>query len=179
MSFDDWSDVFAFSLYWGGGIRWHLGDLLVYGEREFGESYSQALPDEMPIERQTLANYVWVSRAVEPSRRNPKLPWEHHKIVAGQPAEAQSFWLDLAEENGWASRELRRAMQGKQIEGVDEERAFPRSASRVLGEFLLLPLASETEISTWLDRLLEEEKEALAKDAGAALDQLSELLDSI
>lgn len=88
-------------------IQWALGDWLRYGEGrgDFGEYYAQAA-DFTQYSEGTLQNFVWVCGRYEISRRNEKLSFSHHSIIAALHPKVQDRLLALAVERGWSSREL-------------------------------------------------------------------------
>lgn len=90
--------------------QWWIGDWLNYGERAYGEKYSQAL-DATGLEYQAVANYAWVAKAVEPSTRVESLSWTHHRHVASLPVNEQAEWLARAVCDHWAERELHREIR--------------------------------------------------------------------
>lgn len=61
---------------------WALGDLFVFGERVYGESWAQAI-EGMKYEEKTVANAAWVCNTFPPSRRHKELTFSHHHAVAG------------------------------------------------------------------------------------------------
>lgn len=63
-------------------IMWWLGDWCRYGERRWGEMYSQAL-EATDYAYQTCRDAAWLATAVPLSRRRDNLPFTHHKEVAG------------------------------------------------------------------------------------------------
>ena len=92
----------------GEAVQWIIGDWLNYGERKYGEEYSQVL-DERGHE--SLAQCKWVASAVDPSTRVLGLSWSHHREVAKLEPEEQEHWLSEAERQGYSVRGLREAMQ--------------------------------------------------------------------
>jgi len=92
-----------------GAIHWWLGDWLNYGERAYGEKYSQAL-DETEFSYKTLRTDSWVAHRIEVSRRRDNLSWSHHREVAPLDLPDQDRLLDQAESGGMSIRELRRAV---------------------------------------------------------------------
>ncbi len=88
---------------------WWLGDWLVYGERVYRRRYRDAMR-ATPLDYQTLRNYAWVARQVEPSRRRDTLSFQHHAEVAALPAVEQDLLLGRAERHGWSRNELRRQL---------------------------------------------------------------------
>ena len=70
---------------------WILGDLLNYGERNYGEMYSQVL-DEFDYTNKTLRNAKWISSKIEMSRRRDNLDFAHQAEVASLDPELQDIW---------------------------------------------------------------------------------------
>jgi hypothetical protein len=93
-------------------VQWGIGDWLNYGERSYGEMFSQAL-SEFDFERQTLENWKYTALHVEASRRRETLSFSHHVEVASQEPERQVELLDGAECQGWTVRELRKVVKGE------------------------------------------------------------------
>ena len=84
LSFEDWDAIGKRLSQVASGVQWWIGDWLNYGERRYGEMYSQA---EAITERenQLLRNYKYVSANVELSSREDNLSWTHHREVAALP----------------------------------------------------------------------------------------------
>ena len=101
-----------------GAIQWLIGDWLNYGERKYGEMYTQGLE---PSEYDLLAKYKWVSGAVESCFRKQELSWSHHKEVAKLEPEEQAYWLDEAIKRGYTMRGLRDAIRDEDKESVSPE----------------------------------------------------------
>jgi len=91
-------------------IQWWIGDWVAYGERSYGETYTQAI-EVTGQAYQTLNDVVWVARKFEFSRRRENLSWSHHREVAALEPPEQEGWLDLAERNEWSRNDLRRHVQ--------------------------------------------------------------------
>lgn len=87
-----------------------IGDLVIFGDRRYGERYSQAI-DATGLRYGTIANYAHVCSRVAPSRRIPTLSFAHHEAVAKLEPADQSEWLQKAAGNGWSRDELRDAMR--------------------------------------------------------------------
>lgn len=114
MAFDDWAAL-------GGQLRlfvkaslWWWGDWLLFGERKYGEMYSQAL-EVSDHAYQSLANAVFVSSKIEFYRRRENLSWAHHQEVASLPQVEQDEWLERAECESLSRNELRRALSIRHI----------------------------------------------------------------
>lgn len=76
-------------------IQWWLGDALRFGERKYGEMYSQAL-EEIDYSYGTLRDVAWVAGRFELSRRRDNLSWSHHREVAALDPQEQETLLDQA-----------------------------------------------------------------------------------
>lgn len=97
--------------------RWWIGDLLNYGEHEYGDTYAEAL-DLFELKYSALANYKWVAAVFEASTRVESLEWTHHRNVAALDPESRQYWLQRAEEMKWSERELKvriKAAKGKPL----------------------------------------------------------------
>lgn len=100
----------------GGAWKWWLGDWLNYGERKYGETYAQGI-EQTNLDYQTLQDAAWVARNVELSLRNENLSWSHHREVASLDPPQQQEWLDRAESEGWAVRDLRQELKNQHNDG--------------------------------------------------------------
>jgi hypothetical protein len=145
-------------------IHWLAGDWLNIGEREYGETYVQAI-DATGYSAQTLMNDKWVASRIEISRRRENLSHGHHCEVASQPEEVQDYWLDQAEMNGWSRDDLRKAIKAA---GKEETEEPPKRISLLWDQVADLALQIEQVLDKapelqgawdWLARILEEEEE--------------------
>ena len=109
LPFKDWQEVGIQLRKIESGVSWWIGDWLRYGEHRYGETYAQAV-EQTDLAYQTLANTVWVSGKIEPSRRREKLSFQHHAEVAALEPDEQDALLGEAEHRKWNSVELRRAI---------------------------------------------------------------------
>ncbi|MFE6578942.1 LmbU family transcriptional regulator [Streptomyces rochei] len=89
---------------------WWLGDWLVYGKDHYSDRYERGVR-AAGLQYQTLRNYAWVSRRFPMDRRRASLSFQHHAELASRPVEEQERWLDQAEQQGWSTKQLRRAMR--------------------------------------------------------------------
>ena len=90
---------------------WWLGDWLAFGQMKYGRRYKEAI-DVTGLDYQTLRNYAVVARRFDPPRRRRELTFHHHAEVCSLCDGDQDRWLDLAKDNGWSKRELRRQIRG-------------------------------------------------------------------
>jgi hypothetical protein len=118
LPYDRWATMLrALGLMDRAGRFW-LGDALNYGERQYGERYSQALEDT-GLAYQTLQNIAYVARRYEPYRRREKIAWSLHAEVAALPPEQQDVWLDAAEQGRWTRQQLRESVQQARVATVE------------------------------------------------------------
>lgn len=96
LAFEQWQQAGAWLRQAEGAIHWWIGDWLNYGERHYGEKYTQAL-EQTDFEYQTLADDKWVAGTIEFSRRRENLPFSHHREVAPLEPELQEQLLAEAE----------------------------------------------------------------------------------
>lgn len=128
-----------------GAIQWICGDWLNYGEKAYGQKYSQAL-DETGYSYDTLRHVSWVAAKVEPCRRKHNLSWSHHLEVIKLNPDEQDFWLAKAEEENLSTKQLRGAIikhrQGKMLEDAAIQKEIH-------------PLIWQEDYNTWLDKMPE------------------------
>ena len=101
-----WMEVGDLLCACGKSIQFWLGDWLRFGERKFGEMYTQAL-ERTNFSYQRLADVKYVADHVDFSLRNENLSFEHHKAVASLPSVEQKSWLTAADHEALSVRELR------------------------------------------------------------------------
>jgi hypothetical protein len=99
--------------------KFWIGDWLNFGERKYGETFSQAI-EETDFEYHTLQNYKWVANKIEMSLRKDNLSFSHHNLVAGMESKEQKKWLDKAEKEGWDVRTLKEQIKGVTEKELDE-----------------------------------------------------------
>lgn len=111
MSFEQWEQAGLALQRMGRAWQWWVGDWVLYGERHFADTYSQAV-DLTGYEYKTISQVIRVSGAITPPRRKPELSWSHHEAVAALPVEQQDEWLGKAVEDGMTVARLRTRMRG-------------------------------------------------------------------
>lgn len=109
-AYETWAQVGRQLQYIEGAVHWWIGDWLNYGERAYGETYSQAM-EETPYSYGTLRNDKFVAGRIELSRRRDNVPFSHHAEVAALPPAQQDVLLDKAEVEGLTREKLRRAVR--------------------------------------------------------------------
>lgn len=106
---EQWSECLDYLMHVGRSIHWWIGDLLVYGERRWGEMYAEMI-ERTGYEPRTLRTLKWVASQIEPARRWDDLTFAHHKEVAGIAPDHQDTILARAEREGWTREMVRHAV---------------------------------------------------------------------
>lgn len=108
LTYDAWEEVGRVLGRMERSVQWWIGDWVRFGERSYGEMYSQAI-EETGRDYGTLRNDVWVAERFDLSRRRDNLSFGHHQEVAADPPSIADAWLDQAEAGGWTRDDLRKA----------------------------------------------------------------------
>jgi N6-adenosine-specific RNA methylase IME4 len=98
---DQWLEVGRHLEQFEGSSRWWLGDWLLHGEgqAEWGSMYDEVV-EEFGEKYGSAADAKWIAEEFDFSRRREKLPWGHHREVAGLPRDDQEELLNWAEDIG-------------------------------------------------------------------------------
>lgn len=123
LRFDEWQILGQSLKDFEHAVHWWIGDWLNYGERKWGEMYTQAT-EETGYKEKTLRNDKWVAGRFELSCRQDNLSFQHHAEVAGLPQETALELLERAENEGMSTGELR-------VEAQRAKRAISFSNSAV------------------------------------------------
>ncbi|MGH2954666.1 MAG: LmbU family transcriptional regulator, partial [Thermoanaerobaculia bacterium] len=114
LSFEDWQRMGETLGRIGRACQWWIGDWLNFGERAYGEKYTQAI-EATGYDYDTLNGFRWVAQEVESVRRRTNLSWSHHREVAALDPPDQEERLDRAEAEGWSVHELRKAVRTRSL----------------------------------------------------------------
>lgn len=107
ITFEEWQAVGESLQGVNRSLQWWLGDWVRFGERKWGEKYTQAI-EVSGKDYDTIAGAKRIADRFDFTRRRVNLSWSHHAEVAALPVDAADRFLDLAEEEGWSRNELRR-----------------------------------------------------------------------
>ncbi len=91
--YSEWQNIGIALQLLGTWIEFALGDWLLFGEKRYGEMYSQAIA-ETGKPYGTLTNYVYVAKAIEISRRQENVSFSHHAAVASLSPDQQDVLLE-------------------------------------------------------------------------------------
>ncbi len=106
LSYEEWSNIGQQLQIMHKSIGFWIGDWLNFGERKYGEKYTQAI-EENGLDYGTLRNYNWVTSQIELSRRRDNVSFSSHSEVASLEPKQQNKLLDKAEKENLTSREVR------------------------------------------------------------------------
>ena len=80
-TFEVWGAVLGRLTDAAQSVQWWIGDALNFGERRYGEVYTQAI-DATGLGYDALRQMKWVAGQYELSTRVDNLSWSHHREVA-------------------------------------------------------------------------------------------------
>lgn len=115
-SYEEWEECGKLIQRAGKAAMFWIGDWLWYGEKKYGDTYSQAIEDT-GLDYDTLKAAKWVCGRIELVRRRTNLSFSHHREVASLEPKEQEHWLGEASQKGWSQKELRSAI--RRSEDVD------------------------------------------------------------
>lgn len=131
---------------WGRGVKWYIGDWLLFGEAAYGERHAQMM-DATGYELATLTSLQWVAKRVAPKTRREDLSWSHHQEVGRfDSADVQALWLQRAVDNNWTQKQLRDAIQAE--EGEKKDDGAGASAQREAAEVIITQRVLEA-LNNW------------------------------
>ena len=119
-------------------VQWWWGDWINFGQSQYGEKYQIAV-EKFGLNLKTAQDYAWVAREYQSSDRS-ELSWTHFKVAAGMRDEAErTELLDLARQERWSVRRLRREIKAATIVDVADG-----AAHRELGTTSCTPAFTES-----------------------------------
>jgi hypothetical protein len=140
LSYEEWAQVGEQLQTIHRSIQWWVGDWLNYGERAFGETYTQAI-EVTGLALATLQNIKWVAANVAPSVRREGVDWTTHGLLAPLEPHEQAYWLDAVEAEGLSSRALKErlkdakaAAQAKIVEAAESSWLTYKEAQSIASE---------------------------------------------
>jgi len=96
-------------------VGFWLGDLVIYGEQHFHETYSQIL-DATGYAEQTINNAMSVAKRIPRARRRPNVPFSHHAEIAPLTDAQQDELLNKCEAEDLTREQLRTLVAVKKAE---------------------------------------------------------------
>ena len=110
LAYEEWRKLGEHVAVVADASAWWIGDWLVFGQREYGNRYKQAIA-ATGLDYQTLRNYAWVAGRFAADRRRDTLSFGHHAEVAALGEDDQEAWLRRTVVEGWSRNELRRRLR--------------------------------------------------------------------
>lgn len=110
LPWDVYEELGAFIGEMNRACSWWVGDLVIFGEMVYGETYAQ-IENAIGLSPSTISNRASVARRIPPERRIASLAFGTHAEVAYLPPKERDAWLKKAAENGWKRANLREAMR--------------------------------------------------------------------
>lgn len=105
-TFEQWLQQGRELWYAKQSISWCLGDWLNYGEHAYGQKYTQAI-SETDYTLQTLMNYAYTAKAIDPTARRENVSFSNHSEVASLNPVQQKQALDNLESGAWNRDQVR------------------------------------------------------------------------
>lgn len=106
LTFEEWSGIGSALQGVNRSLMWWIGDWLRYGERRWGDTYTQAV-EQTGKAYDSLRAAKAVAERIQFDRRRSTLSFSHHAEVAFLPREIADSLLDIASERRLSTRELR------------------------------------------------------------------------
>jgi N6-adenosine-specific RNA methylase IME4 len=113
--FEAWEAVGTSLRQIDGAVQLWLGDWLNFGQRAYGEKYTQAM-EGGNYELHTLQNYASIAGRTELARQVPpggNLSMHHWDAIAGLDQKEQVVFAKKAADKDWTVKELREAIRDK------------------------------------------------------------------
>lgn len=124
LGIDEWRTIGTQLARVDRAYRWWIGDWLNYGERNYGDTYTEAIQGS-GLEYDTLAKFKWVADRIA-IRRRRLISWSHHREVAPLEPDEQDEWLDRAEVQRWTVRELRAWLRARKAKPLPTHKPLLR-----------------------------------------------------
>lgn len=128
LSFEEWQAIGGTLRYLEKSVLFWIGDWINYGEKNYGQKYTQAL-ESTGYELATLQDAAYVTSKVETSLRNEHLGFSHHKAVAPLSKDDQERFLSKAQHEDLNYRELRIEIQKEKF---SQKIKLPTSKYRII-----------------------------------------------
>lgn len=149
VTYEEWSTYGKQLAYRYSKIQWAIGDWINFGERKFGEMYSQA-EDDTHFAYGTLRNYASVCARIPIENRHPQLRFHQVKHVACLEPHEQRAIIDAAVIHRMTGDDILEAVQKingkKHITHDSVEGVVSRQYKQDDGFYLVVKLAK---VYTW------------------------------
>jgi hypothetical protein len=173
LNFDEWKLLGIELGKADNAVAFMIGDWINYGEGRYGERINEAIK-LTGLTRQTIWEYAYVTRRIQPFARAKDLDYSIHRTVAKlKTPEEQKHWLDIAEEHDLSVRRLRKSINFGRLATEEEVQGDPADRGYVTYLALLNRIrrwwARETQKAP-VDEWDEDRRQGLKKDFKLILD---------
>ena len=131
--YEDWESNVQQLQELANSWQFWAGDLLLYGERRWGQHCYQAILDTTGRSAERIRGAMWVCQKVKPELRRESLSFSHHSEVAADKLDDSDrvLLLDKAEEMHLSVVDLRRLVKAYIVtrDGLEGEEAEERLTS--------------------------------------------------
>ena len=125
LTFDEWDALGKKLAPVGKSIGFIIGDWINYGEKRYGEKYTDAIK-RSGLTMETLKLYSHVARRIEMLNRSNVLDFTHHIVAARlKDPDQQQHWLKIAEEEKMSVRRLKKSLNAGRIVTPEEMKEDP------------------------------------------------------
>lgn len=111
LSFSQFTRLSEFCLTLQRNVDWWCGDLILYGERRYGERSYQAFMALTGRTKKSLQNVTATAKAFPVSQRRESLSFSAHAAVVSLPPDEREEVLDFAEQQDWTVRQIREEVE--------------------------------------------------------------------
>lgn len=118
LRFEEWEKLGHYLNFIESSVQWWIGDWLNYGEKKYGEMYTQVL-DETNYKYGTLRDAKWISNKFELSFRKDNVSFTHHKEVASLEPKQREKLLNLAKKEDLSIKQLKTEVRNVKLQLVN------------------------------------------------------------
>lgn len=113
-SYEQWLEQGDYLWYAKQSIQFCIGDWVNYGEKAYGQKYTQAI-DDTKYTLHTLQNIAYTCNAIPVPARRENVSFSGHSEVASLPEDKREMALDKLQSREWKRedvREYKRQLKG-------------------------------------------------------------------
>lgn len=169
LAFDEWAEMGHPLIVMAQASMWWIGDWLHYGERNYGETYTQAV-EATGYNIKTLQNAMWVADRFPPEERREELSFSHHRAVASLESSPRGELLQRAVDDRMSEGEL----IGR-VKAIKAAKKSPSGASRP-GKVEVIPPAMPKTVGEAVERAIAVLDQATAREDWSLVKQAKEIL---
>lgn len=169
LSYDAWAEMGQPLVRIAQASMWWIGDWLLFGERKYGEKYSQAI-EATGYALSTLKNAQWVADRFPPDQRREDVTFSQHKTIAGLDPKPRAELLARAAEEHMTEGEL--AGRVKAIKAAEKSPSETKAAQGVE----VIPPAEPKTVGEAVERAIAVLEQAYAREDWSLVKQATDTL---